>query len=131
MDAVLKAEIVPLLKSKGFKGSYPHFRRISSDQIDVIGFQFSQWGPQFYLEVAVAPLDGVTLNDGKHFPPETLKHYHCWPRRRIGEDPFDFENGNFGETAQKVVDAISEGEDWWQSTNLKQNSQQGEGGNSE
>lgn len=131
MDAALKAEVVPLLKSMNFKGSYPHFRRTDSDRIDVIGFQFSQWGPQFYVEVAVAPLDGVTLSDGRHFPPEKVKYYQCWPRHRVGENPFNFENGNIEDAARRVKDALSEAEDWWQSARPRRNSQPGEGDNSE
>ncbi len=131
MDAALKAEVVPLLRAIDFKGSYPHFRRTAMDRIDVIGFQFSQWGPQLYVEVAVAPLDGVTLSDGKHFPPEKIKYYQCWPRRRVGENPFDFGNGDIEEAARRVKGALPEAEDWWQSAKPRQNSQQGEGGNSE
>ena len=77
IDKELKAKVVPILRQKGFKGTYPHFRRITEKKIDILAFQFSQWGPQFYVEIAVAPSNGVNLLDGKHIPPDIVKHNHC------------------------------------------------------
>ena len=91
MDSALKSGAVALLREFGFKGTYPHFRRFFTERIDTIGFQFSQWGPQLYVELGVADPDGFTLLDGTRFPAKTLKYYECPARKRIGENPFDFE----------------------------------------
>jgi hypothetical protein len=102
MDSALKSGAVMLLRELGFKGTYPHFRRILAERVDTIGFQFSQWGPQLYVELGVADPDGRTLLDGTRLPPETLKYYECPARKRIGENPFDFEV----ETTELVADRV-------------------------
>jgi hypothetical protein len=113
MDKDIKAKIVPLLRDKGFKGSFPHFRRIHEKAIDVLSFQFSQWGPQFYVEIASAPATGVTLLDGTHFPPEIVKHNHCGDRTRIGNAPFDMEREDNQKIIEKIIKSLPEGEAWW------------------
>jgi len=113
MDNALKEQFVPKLKQVGFKGSYPQFRRFNNKSIDIIGIQFSQWGAQFYLEIAKAPSDGITLLDGKHFAPKTVKHYHTGNRFRIGDLPFDYDNEDINKIAQKAIDSLVEGENWW------------------
>ena len=70
-------------------------------------------GDRNYIEIAVAPSTGVTLLDGKHFPPDKIKHNHCGVRARIGDDPFDFENEQFDVVAEKVITSLAEGEQWW------------------
>lgn len=43
MIAALKAVFVPVLRERGFKGSFPHFRRIRPDRIDLLTVQFDKW----------------------------------------------------------------------------------------
>lgn len=51
MREKLKQDIVPYLRSIGFKGSYPHFRRSYEVGIDLVTFQFDKWGrPSFCIE---------------------------------------------------------------------------------
>jgi hypothetical protein len=113
MDDELKSKVVPFLRAKSFKGSLPHFKRKFSNKIDILGFQFSQWGPQFYIEIATAPADGITLLNGNHFPADKIKYYQCNKRTRIGDQPFDFENENFEEVADRVLKFLREAEEWW------------------
>ncbi|WP_395607626.1 DUF4304 domain-containing protein [Pseudomonas sp. B22129] len=40
IDAALKEHVIPILRSMGFKGSPPHFRCNTGQQIDLITFQF-------------------------------------------------------------------------------------------
>ncbi|MEX2174453.1 MAG: DUF4304 domain-containing protein [Pirellulaceae bacterium] len=35
----------------GFRGSFPHFRRVGGRRIDLLTFQFSMFGGQFVVEV--------------------------------------------------------------------------------
>lgn len=44
IDAALKEHVIPILRSMGFKGSPPHFRRNTGQQIDQITFQFDRHG---------------------------------------------------------------------------------------
>ena len=122
MDVALKDKVVPLLRKTGFKGSFPHFRRISDKKIDVLGFQFSQWGPQFYIEIAVCPTEGETLLDGRHFPPEKIKHYQCGKRIRVGAQPFDFERDDFIKVAEEAALCLEDAELWWAETSPTKNS---------
>jgi len=108
MDSALKSGAVVLLCELGFKGTYPHFRRFLNERIDTIGFQFSQWGPQLYVELGVADPDGITLLDGTRFPAKTLKYYECPARKRIGDNPFDFgvqTTDSIGERVRASIDA--------------------------
>lgn len=118
MDDAIKSLIIPVLRGKGFKGSYPNLRRQNNYKVDVIGFQFSQWGPQLYVEIGTCPAAGMTFLDGSHYPPEKIKYYQCEKRIRIGEQPFDFENNDCKEIAIKMLAALSEADKWWETTAL-------------
>ncbi len=51
MRAQLKRDVLPYLRSLGFKGSLPHLRRIHDQGIDLLCFQFNKWGePELVLE---------------------------------------------------------------------------------
>lgn len=53
MISVLNTIVVPEIRKRGFKGSFPHFRKISEDKIDLITFQFDRYGGGFVIEVGV------------------------------------------------------------------------------
>jgi hypothetical protein len=115
IDKELKTKFVPELRAKGFKGSYPHFRRLRDKLIDILGIQFSQWSPLFYIEIAISPEEGITLLDGQHFPPKTVKHYHTGKRMRIGKGAFDFEHKSAEEIVERAIHSLPEAEEWWKS----------------
>ncbi len=56
IDERIKKESIPLLRQRGFKGSYSHFNRKRNDHLDILGFQFSLYGPQFWIEIGSAPM---------------------------------------------------------------------------
>jgi Domain of unknown function (DUF4304) len=113
MDEALKHSVMPLLRILGFRGSYPHFRRKTDERVDVLGFQFSNWGPAFYVEIGVADVDGYTWSDGTHFPAKTIKHYECPSSTRIGEQPFDFEVQSAHVVADQVSVAVNDAQGDW------------------
>ena len=120
MRRILRVSVVPELRSRGFKGSFPHFRRICPDRIDLLTFQFSQFGPDLYIEVGSCPSNGATHADGSHTPPSKVCTHHAgYFRRRIGPQPsVDFgkaiDASKSGELASLVLRAITlEGETWW------------------
>jgi hypothetical protein len=43
--------VIPVLREKGFKGSFPHFRRITNDRINLLTFQFDRYGGGFVIEI--------------------------------------------------------------------------------
>ena len=49
MRRVLKDRVVPELRRRGFRGSFPTFTRPRGAGEDGISFQFSQWGGAFYV----------------------------------------------------------------------------------
>lgn len=84
MLAALKRVVVPDLRTRGFRGSIPHFRRERTKQIDLLAIQFSRWGGEFVVELARAPVEGLTLQSGKVIPPDKLRAYHVVSRLRLG-----------------------------------------------
>ena len=53
MQAALLERVVPKLMEQGFAGEYPHFRRVFSDRIELLGFVQHQYGVAFNVEVSV------------------------------------------------------------------------------
>lgn len=84
MEQAIKDIVVPILKNSGFKGSFPHFRRACPQRIDLLSFQFYSSGGSFVVEIATAPLEGVTTNWGKHIPPNKLNVTWVSKRLRLG-----------------------------------------------
>ena len=115
IDERIKKEFIPLLRQRGFKRSYPHFRRKRNDHLDILGFQFSLYGPQFWIEISSAPYKEVLLSNGKVVPPEKLKYYHCMVllRKRIGDNPFDMEKETPQLIINKVISCMEDAEQWW------------------
>ncbi len=96
MTEELKKTAIPVLKQKGFKGSFPHFRRISDDKIDLLMFQFDKYGGGFIVEISfiltseidkyvfhwrkgVAPgkLTVADIKFRKRFPGANTWFYYC------------------------------------------------------
>ena len=44
MIAALKSTVVPYLRERGYRGSFPHLRRTSASGVDLITFQFDRNG---------------------------------------------------------------------------------------
>jgi hypothetical protein len=84
MITTLKQHVVPVLKARGFKGSFPHFRRITDTGIHLLTFQFDKWGGGFVVEVASCPSEGVTMNWGEQIPPAKVTAQHVSRRLRLG-----------------------------------------------
>jgi hypothetical protein len=116
----LKNTVVPVLRARGFKGSFPHFSRSRADRLDLLTFQFSQFGPDLYVEIASCGPSGVTLNDGSVIPPRKVRTNHVGLlRRRIGPQPsMDFASVDSPDAASLFVEQVMfaierEGELWW------------------
>src|SRR5687767_1809037 len=83
MIAALKECVVPVLKARGFKGSFPHFRRPTDTAIHLLTFQFDKWGGAFAVEIASCPPEGLTTHWGEHIPPGKVTAHHMNPRLRL------------------------------------------------
>ena len=133
MDSALKKQVLPVLRSMGFKGSYPHLRRMKSDGVDLISFQFDKWGGGFVIEIARGSLEGLKTDWGLHLSAGKLRAWDVHPdhRRRIqaregsGTDAwFRFDEGPVTQVAQQVLDSLPEAEAWWQAK-AQQGAQEG------
>jgi hypothetical protein len=127
MVAVLKATVVPVLKARGFKGSFPHFRRPTGSAIHLLTFQFDKWGGGFVVEIAKCPPEGVTTTWGLEIPPGKVTAHHVNERLRLGasgagEDHwfrYDQERAfKFGDPYQSAAEEVllaydSQAEQWW------------------
>jgi hypothetical protein len=84
MIATLKQHVVPVLKARGFKGSFPHFRRLTDTGIHLLTFQFDKWGGGFIVEIASCSVEGVTMFWGEYIPPTKVTAHHVSSRLRLG-----------------------------------------------
>jgi hypothetical protein len=129
MIASLKAIVVPILREKGFKGSFPHFRRIKDNKIDLMTFQFDRYGGGFVIEVAGCPPKGYTTHWGEEIPPNKVKAHDLNPpnRKRLKDKDgqwfrYDGKNlfGNiYDKVAKEVLKHLKEAEDYWENTGIK------------
>lgn len=71
MMAALKSRFVPMLREKGFAGSFPHFQRRQQDRIDFLNIQFAREGGRFCLNI------GQTGPEGLKDP--------AWPELKLSE----------------------------------------------
>jgi hypothetical protein len=132
MDSAIKEIILPFLKDKGFKGSYPHFRRERGDKLNLLCFQFSLYSSQFVVEISQCAKEGYTTSWGKILKPSECKVQYIGTRHRIGSTKnqkdywYDFENETFfgdiyKKRANEVIDNWDEAEKWWDATPLDVN----------
>jgi Domain of unknown function (DUF4304) len=79
----LSAIVIPVLRLKGFKGSFPHFRRVITDRINLLTFQFDRSGGGFVIEITNCQLGGFTTSWGAKIEPNKLNAHHLFNRMRI------------------------------------------------
>ena len=122
MIAVLKNIVVPELRQRGFTGAFPHFRRLHTEKIDLMSFQFDKWGGGFIVEISKCGPEGVTVAYGKKIPPSKITAQHLNPRDRLRlgcegpstENWYRYDRGNtLDSVAQEVVQQLDNAEKWW------------------
>ncbi len=123
MDAALRTHFVPKLRSRGFRGAMPHFRRARADRIDLLTIQFDKWGGGFVIEIGRCGPGGMTTHWGKEIPPGKVTAHDVGPstRHRLGsrapgEDGrwLRFDDGTPVEAAADAASAmLEEADQWW------------------
>jgi hypothetical protein len=120
IETDLKRRVVPELRSRGFKGSFPHFRRPSVRGLDLLTFQFDRNGGGFVVELACAPATGITTYWGKRIEPAKVTAWDVHPneRWRLGSPPegdswFRYDTGDVASCVSKLLDLLSNAEHWW------------------
>lgn len=131
MDLTIKDIVIPVLKEQGFKGSFPHFRRKNENNIDLITFQFNRWGGSFVVELAICPLEGITMDWGEDIQANKVTAHHINRRFRLGamseeEDGiwFNFEEAktkqDFEQVATNVLNLLNTSDPKWISNFFKE-----------
>jgi hypothetical protein len=124
MIKALKSILIPLLREKGFKGSFPHFRRRLETRIDLIFFFFDKYGGGFIVEIGASPTNGFTIKGGTHFPPDKVNTTHHVPCIRLEpteeHDSFRYDEEPippdiYEKLAYEVVSLLPKAEEWWNS----------------
>ena len=94
LRTALKRVTVPRLRAAGFRGTLPDFRRAHAGGVDLVCFQFSQWGPSLYVEIARVGPQGVHYASGDQRPIDGIKVHHVplGDRQRVGS-PAEVANG--------------------------------------
>lgn len=89
MVDALKPALNAYLRSRGFKGSFPHFRQVGDEQIRLITFQFKSSGGSIVVEIVDRGPAGITDRyDEVHKPPgKPTAHDVFSPRPRLATDP--------------------------------------------
>lgn len=127
--------VIPVLRQKGFKGSFPHFRRLTTDRINLLTFQFDRSGGGFVIEITNCQPNGFTTSWGTKIEPNKLTAHDLFNRKRIQsnmdttssltEDWFRYDKKylfGFGNIYKKVCrDVLSKldiAEDYWKNGEL-------------
>jgi len=109
MELALKASVLPTLRQSGFKGSFPHFRRVTSQGIDLLTFQFDRYGGGFVIEIARCPVEGIVTHWGKTIAADKVKASDTHPlkRRRIQQYGSSGTDGWFRYDRNRPIDIAS------------------------
>jgi len=135
MIAALKDKIVPVLKARGFKGTFPHFRRLTNSGIHLLTFQFDKWGGGYVVEVAACSSAGVKMHWGEQIPPNKVTAQHVNKRLRLGASDsktdhwFRYDRGGlfkFGDPYEKAANEVlpyldGQAENWWRQESEQNN----------
>jgi hypothetical protein len=129
MIAALMEIIVPVLRERGFAGSFPHFRRLSENGIDLLSFQFDKWGGGFLIEISKCNVSGIRTHWGEEIPADKVRAIDNHPDQRhrlipgkgpSRQDWFRFDQHSFlksserfSRAARSVLPYLEDAEDWW------------------
>ena len=84
MNSALKLVVLPRLRKLGFNGSFPHFRRLRSDHVDLVVFQFNKYGGSFVIEVASLTQEQVNAHWNQSLTLQNATVYDANKSHRLG-----------------------------------------------
>ncbi|OWT71476.1 MULTISPECIES: DUF4304 domain-containing protein [unclassified Achromobacter] len=120
MEAALKQTIIPALRSAGFRGSFPHFRRIGNIQTDLWTFQVDKYGGGFVIEISSCPREGMTTAWGKFIPASKVTAHDINERLRLQNHPgsdttawYRYDTDAIDTIIARILEALPLAEDWW------------------
>ncbi len=119
MISEIKEKVIPLLKTIGFKGSFPHFRRIKGTKLNLLTFQFDKWGGGFCIEIANGNPDG-TEKFTEFLPASKMRPYLFLYRFRLGavdinsDHWYRYDDDNYEPATSEVIKNIPIAERWFE-----------------
>ncbi|AMR31569.1 hypothetical protein A0256_09090 [Mucilaginibacter sp. PAMC 26640] len=131
MEEALKSIVIPFLRSQGFKGTFPHFRRVADDRINLLTFQFSSSSSKFTVEIANCSIKGIHLGWGEDIKPTNCTAHHINRRHRLGslkgDHWFDFSKvyillNIYKQRAHEIISLWGDAESWWETDPFDQRS---------
>jgi hypothetical protein len=130
VDTQVKRLTVPLLRQRGFKGSYPHFYREIDGHVDLLMFQFRLDGSRFVVEISFADRNRKNVYFRPETPVNRLQVSATTKRHRLGgagkpgddaawlkldHEPRTTQAQHFSKLALRVNDLlVTEAEPWWE-----------------
>lgn len=115
----IKEYIIPEIRKREFKGSYPHFKRIKNNQIDLLSFQFDKYGSAFWIEISVV----YTENDQytniifpKEESIEKINVYNTNIRYRLlneDGDFFNYQDNNITKCLEQAKERLYLIDEWY------------------
>ena len=132
MELELKKHCVPLLKERGFKGSFPNMYRETEGFVSLINFQFFSSGGSFCINLSFSGPNRENVYFEKETKVKKLKVSQTSERVRLGSENLKGDNWfSFGKTSygeyrgnpippQELTERInnlieSQAEPWWAS----------------
>lgn len=125
--------VIPVLRQNGFRGTFPHFRRITKEKINLMTFQFDKYGGGFVIEIANCEPSGFTTHWGQKIEPNKLTaHYVSGIRiqsnmdttNSFTEDWFRYDNKNssnmkevYINVCKDVLSKLKFAENYWENKN--------------
>jgi uncharacterized protein DUF4304 len=130
MNKAIRDVVIPALRARGFKGSFPHFYREIEGHIDLLSFQFHRSGGSFVVELSFATPERGNVYIDQDDPPKKLRVGQTTRRLRLGASSenkdhwFSFEESDFllffrrqpnvRRIAEQVARLLrSQAETWW------------------
>lgn len=86
MQSMLKAIVVPKLRSMGFKGSFPHFRRVVNGRAALVTFQFNLSGGSFVVELSTCAQSDIQAHWNESLTLNNVTTHDMNNRYRLGAD---------------------------------------------
>jgi hypothetical protein len=136
MRSALAARVVPALRERGMRGSFPHFRRIGPSSTDLLTFQFDKYGGGFVIELGVGPADEFVTDWGARIPAGRLTAFdvplaaraRLQPRPGSADSWFRYEAGlfrrgaaRFERAARQVLEVLPHADAWWRGDRPQRN----------
>jgi len=114
MNQALKQFAVPTLRALGFRGSFPHFRRVHDTHADLIVFQFNRYGGSFVVEIGIITVEQISAHWKANLTLSTATVYDTNNRNRLGAEGKADHWFEFSTPAAEVGNDVAEPDSYYE-----------------